>query len=153
MLPVRKMLPHGVHDKPNQTTVVFVTICTEHRQPWLAIESNHEFLKKIWLETTGWLVGPYVIMPDHIHFFATRGNIDSSLEQWNKYCKRQFSLSHKNKSWKLMDDQYDRRIRSEKDFTEKWEYMLYNPVRKGYVSKPEDWPYQGVIHDWIWMNT
>jgi len=153
MRPIRKILPHGVHDKPYQTTVVFVTISTEHRYPWLTTETNHDFFKKIWLETTGWLVGPYVIMPDHIHFFVTRGNIDGSLEQWNKYWKRLFSLSHQNKNWKFMDDQFDHRIRNEKEFTEKWQYMLYNPIRKGYVTNPDDWPYKGVIHDWMWMNT
>jgi REP element-mobilizing transposase RayT len=39
---------------------------------------------------------------------------------------------------------YDHIIRSKADFRETIEYMMLNPVRRGYVSKPEYYPFSGV---------
>ncbi len=152
MHPVRKTIPHGVFDIPNQTTVVYVTVCTSKRVPWLATEYHHELLRETWLNATGWLVGSYIIMPDHIHFYATKGDMDCTVEKWSKYWKRNFALLHKNSDWKFMTDHFDYRIRDHAQFTEKWLYMQNNPVRKGLVTNADDWPFKGIIHEWVWMN-
>jgi REP element-mobilizing transposase RayT len=39
---------------------------------------------------------------------------------------------------------HDHVIRNEADFRETVEYMMLNPVRRGYVSKPEYYPFSGV---------
>jgi putative transposase len=36
---------------------------------------------------------------------------------------------------------YDRNLRSVKDIYEKINYIHNNPVRRGLVEKPEDWPW------------
>ncbi len=53
--------------------VYFVTVCVEGRRPMLACESAHAVLREewsAWSERHAWLVGRYVVMPDHMHFFA-----------------------------------------------------------------------------------
>jgi len=36
----------------------------------------HDLLCSVWREATAWLVGRYVIMPDHVHLFAAPGDIE-----------------------------------------------------------------------------
>jgi putative transposase len=40
---------------------------------------------------------------------------------------------------------FDHLLRSSESYSEKWEYVRLNPVRKGLVDRPEEWPYQGQI--------
>jgi hypothetical protein len=36
------------------------------------------------------------------------------------------------------------------NYHEKWEYVRQNPVRKGFVPSPDDWPYQGILNELRW---
>jgi REP element-mobilizing transposase RayT len=45
---------------------------------------------KAWTEANAWLVGAYVIMPDHIHLFCAPKNEEITIEQWIVFWKRQF---------------------------------------------------------------
>src|SRR5690606_21058001 len=51
----------------------FITVCTRQRRALLAHEVAHTVLRSEWaglLDRHGWMVGRYVIMPDHAHFFV-----------------------------------------------------------------------------------
>jgi hypothetical protein len=37
---------------------------------------------------------------------------------------------------------FDHRIRRSESLNEKWNYIVMNPVRAGFVKKPEEWPYR-----------
>ena len=52
----------------------------------------------------------------------------------------------KDKIWK--DDYHPVALLSEKWFNEKMDYLHYNPVRKGFVEKPEHWKYSSA-GNWI----
>jgi hypothetical protein len=43
----RKKPAHGVHIDPSRPTVVFVTVCTKDRHPWLAQAENHVALRTV----------------------------------------------------------------------------------------------------------
>jgi len=148
----RKHPAHGVKDIQNQSTIVAVTTCTRDRIAWLADDDIHALLKSVWTGATGWLVGRYMIMPDHIHYFVAPGTMDISLERWAKYWKTQFSLRHLCPGHDWLTDHWDTRVRSASDYTAKWEYIRQNPERKGLVLHSDDWPYQGVIHDLMWYG-
>ena len=60
-LPNRKRLRHGVMYFDSQPTIVFDTISTKHRRPWLGSPAVHALLRKVWSEASLWLVGRYVI--------------------------------------------------------------------------------------------
>ena len=45
---------------------------------------------------------------------------------------------------------FHHRLRRQENYTEKWNYVRENPVRKGLVKTPEDWPYQGMINNLRW---
>ena len=42
---------------------------------------------------------------------------------------------------------FDRALRTVKEYHEKVQYIHFNPVRAGLVSRPEDWPWSSV-HDY-----
>ena len=44
---------------------------------------------------------------------------------------------------------FDRYLRSEDNYSEKWDYVERNAVRAGLVMNVEDWPHRGIIHDLI----
>jgi putative transposase len=49
---------------------VFVTVCAKHRKPILANPEAHNALRDAWQRAENWLVGRYMIMPEHIHLFC-----------------------------------------------------------------------------------
>ena len=47
---------------------------------------------------------------------------------------------------------WDRQLRRAESYEEKWQYVKNNPVRHGYVSRVEDWPYQGELNVFEWHD-
>jgi len=149
-LPVRHHPTHGILEIPNQPTIIFLTVCTENRKPWLASPEHHILLRSIWTEATAWLTGRYVLMPDHLHLFAASGASDVPLENWVKFWKSQFRKRNSNKACRFQTDHWDTRLRRMESYDEKWDYVVNNPVRRGLVQRSEDWPYQGMIFELPW---
>ena len=89
-------------------------------------------------------------MPDHVHFFATMFDESCTLETWMRYWKRRFIQMQGLPSGSLQDGKWDTRMRSERQYQEKWDYVRYNPVRRGLVAQPEDWPYGGEVYELRW---
>lgn len=138
--PAHKVLPiHGVQ------TVVFLTVCTHDRQPALANDRSHRCLTDVWSKSQAWLIGRYMVMPDHVHLFVSPGVQDVSIGAWNKYSKRLMALTT-GVSGLWQDDYWDTTLRAPHHYDEKWYYVVENPVRKGLVRRSEDWPYQGELN-------
>ena len=148
LFPQRKHLVHGVLHIDGQPTIIFDSICTKNREPWLATAEVHQQLREVWTEASAWLMGRYMIMPDHIHYFAAATDSPIEYENWVKYWKSQFTKKHRVPDHRWQTEHWDTRVRSAERYIEKWEYVCLNPVRKGLVKKSEDWPYQGQIH-WL----
>ena len=89
----------------------------------------------------------YCLMPDHLHALVGAGASGLTLGQ---ICGAFKSVStHAYWRWyegRLWQRQfYDHVIRHEGDFVETCEYVRMNPVRRGLVSMPEEWPYTGCV--------
>ena len=104
----------------------------------------------MWNDASAWLVGRYIIMPDHIHLFAAATAIDIEFKNWVKYWKSQFTKRHKVAEHRWQTDDWDTRMRSGHQYEEKWEYVRYNAFRHELVVRPEDWPHQGVLNELRW---
>lgn len=148
--PERRKPTHGVIQRLNNPVIVFVTVCTESRKPWLAVDAYHDLLLDVWRNAERWMVGRYVIMPDHLHFFAAPHEPDFPFENWMKYWRSQFAKRNPVKENRFQSDHRDRRLRSGESYREKWVYMSENPVRKGMVERAEDWPYSGEVFELRW---
>ena len=49
-------------------------------------------------------------------------------------------------------DCWDRQLRREESYAEKWAYVHQNPVRAGLVAESEQWPYQGELNTLMWHD-
>ena len=139
----------------NRSVIVFVTVCTRKRQPLLATEAVHQALLDAWAEADSWMVGRYVVMPDHVHLFASPRDPESpDVRRWIQFWKggvtKRGPLETGKSLWQR--DGWDRQLRTGDSYTAKWEYVRSNPVRHGLVRNPEDWPYQGELNEWIWHD-
>ncbi len=140
----------GVLIFPNQPTIAFLTVCTLRRKPGLANPTAHTALVTAWTEADSWLVGAYVIMPNHIHLFCAPRDEEITIEHWISFWKRRFRTKCKVAVPRFQSRGFHHRLRRDENYSQKWEYVRANPVRAGLVENPEDWPYQGVIHDLPW---
>ena len=136
--PQRKHPAHGVKYVDGQPTIIFDTVCTRDRKPWLANDEVHRLLLETWQDSTAWLVGRYIIMPNHIHLFGAATATEIEFKDWVKYWKSQFSKKHKDKSHRWQTDDWDTRMRTVRQYEEKWEYTRRNALRHKLVERPED---------------
>ena len=109
------------------------------------------FAKK-WAEIIEVHVGQYVLMPDHAHvFLACEGS--EALSRWVKGIKGVLAADWRRAK---MDGPFWQKgffyhhLRSDESYEEKWDYVLNNPVRKGLVVDPRDWPFAGQIAELVW---
>ena len=140
----------GVHPELGKPTIVFVTIGTKDRRPWLATDAYHSLLSDVWSTASKWRVGRYVLMPDHMHFFTGLYEPEFPFENWMKYWRSLFTRQNPNRRNQLQTDAWHRRLRSDESYAQKWDYVRHNPTRHGLVRHPAEWAYQGEIFKLDW---
>ena len=141
----------------HQTPLFFITVCTRHRQRYLSDPNAAAIIVATLAEaesTYGWIVGRYIVMPDHVHMFCAPGSDEArDLSSFIGYWKRSTAMRIRrscitNFAWQ--PEFFDHLMRSHESYAEKWEYVRQNPVRAGLVEQPEEYPYQGEIHELQW---
>ena len=154
--PKRKRPAHWpVIESGNRSVIIYLTVCTKNRQPVLACNEAMEHIIQAWHESIHWVVGRFIIMPDHIHLFCSPAIAPvRSLKSWVGFWQSQVSRLWRRPEIKPLwqKDHWDRQLRSGESYSEKWEYVRNNPVRHGNVERPEDWPYQGEIVQLRWHD-
>ncbi len=141
----------GVWISLSKPTIVFVTVTTQNRERWAAREAVQQTLLKAWGEAEAWMVGKYLLMPDHLHFFCAPKQPDGpTLNRWMNFWKGRFTRTAVYPDWKWQSLHWDHRLRSEGSYEAKWQYVVNNPVRAGLVEKPVDWPWQGEVNSLVW---
>jgi REP element-mobilizing transposase RayT len=104
----------------------------------------------------------YVIMHDHLHLILQSDQIIKNMIRFKSYTARRIidyyksrkqtdilDALHQAKSPNRQDSDYQfwqggyspKQIQTMEIFQQKMDYIHLNPVRKGYVSRPEDWFY------------
>ena len=88
-LPERnKPAQQSVNNQGNRSNIIFVTVCTKGRRPVLANPSVHALLIDAWEKADHYMVGRYVIMPDHIHLFCAPAKREHlSILRWVAFWK------------------------------------------------------------------
>jgi len=132
--------------------IYFVTACTAKRRKLLADSAIHSAFK-VFANTgpsCGAWVGAYVLMPDHLHLFVAIDEEQMSLSGWMKSLKGTFSsklraLGKASPYWQK--GFFDHVLRNSDSYSEKWSYVRENPIRAGFVTHWEKWPYLGEIFD------
>ncbi len=132
-------------------TIFFISTCSYRRRKVL-VEPFGEMIVETLREAatkTGWLVGRYVVMPDHAHFFCAPSRPEADLSAfigvWKSLSTRKaWEAGHAGVLWQK--EFVDHLLRSDEFYGEKWEYVLRNPVEEGLSPVPEGWPFQGEMN-------
>jgi putative transposase len=143
--PQRTHPARGIIVDPELPTLIFLTVCTRDRVSWLANDRVHIDLLTAWRSSPEWAIGPYVLMPDHLHLLAWPGTLTLEFDQWVRLWKARFSVVHRNPDHRWQAHSFHHRIRSFESAEEKRTYLLMNPVRAGLVRSAQEWRYQGEL--------
>ncbi|HSH95225.1 MAG TPA: hypothetical protein VK968_13820 [Roseimicrobium sp.] len=149
-IPGRKTPAQGVKIQLGEPTIIFLTVCTKDRTPWLTEKVVQDSLEEVWRTADAWLVGQYLLMPDHLHLFCAPRDLRFTLERWLTFWKRQFTREHLRQDWEWQRNGFHHRLRDRHEYENKWRYVQENPVRKSLVKQSEEWPFQGQIHPLRW---
>ena len=134
---------HPAHPAPverhNEPTIVLVTACILARHPVLANDPVHAALRNVWPQARNWMVGNYMIMPDHVHLFcAPAESCTEQVKTWVKYWKALLSSQVPELRAAWQPDCWDTQMRSATHYLRKLEYVRENPVRAGLVARSGD---------------
>lgn len=131
----------------------FITTCVSDRKPLLSQPDVHAILREEWAgcrERHGWVIGRYVVMPDHVHFFATPLPstvipLNKVIGKWKEWTAKRILKATDGAAPLWQPEFFDHLLRSEESLAEKWTYVRENPVRAGLVAQADDWPYAGSV--------
>lgn len=143
-------MPKGLVRYQKSGDFHFITFSCYRRLPLLGeraayrtFESELEAVRRRY----GFVVAGYVLMPEHVHLLVGEP-LASPLSVAVQVLKQK--TSHKLKEigdrafWQRR--YYDFNVHSELKTVEKLRYMHRNPVNRGLVETPEDWPWSSFVH-------
>ena len=139
----RRFLPHY----QNQDRTYFITFCSRNRRILSRearsvlldhIVKNHRVLYRLCV---------VVVMPDHVHLLLIP--IDSALSEIMRRIKgasaREINRMTADAGSIWQREYFDRQMRDSENIRAKGEYIARNPVRAGFVSTPDEYP-------WLWRS-
>jgi putative transposase len=144
----------------------FVTFSCYRRLPYLDDDHARSTFLDI-LERTrkrhNFQIYGYVLMPEHVHLLLSEPP-KAKLEDIFRTLKTQTSRKLKGDRPQFWQRRYhDFNVFTQPKFREKLRYMHRNPVKRGLVENPEDWPWSSYRHwltgeqgrvqlksDWTW---
>jgi putative transposase len=142
----------------------FFTLVTEGRKRFLTLPSILPLLKESLDKVQArhpFELKAYVLLPDHLHCMATLPDGDADYSMRIMKFKRYFTL----RAASLLQDCLSNRteskisrreggvwqrrfcehcIRDDMDLQRHANYIAYNPVKHGYVTRAEDWPHLSI---------
>jgi putative transposase len=142
-------MPRGLKRYQEGRDLHFITFSCYRRQPLLASPpAMHRF--ELALEQSrvryGFYVVGYVVMPEHVHLLISepeRGTLASAIQAIKQSVSRRLMGDHQH-FWQAR--YYDFNVWTKRKRVEKLCYLHRNPVKRGLVEKPEDWPWSSFRH-------
>lgn len=142
-------MPWGLKRIQQAHCLHFITFICHHREPLLEPHGRDMFLQILervrrWY---GFYVCGYVVMPEHVHLLISepeRGTLSVALQMLKQNTAHQLHLPEGGPLWQPR--YYDFNVWSEDKRVEKLRYIHRNPVRRGLVERPEDWPWSSFRH-------
>ena len=137
----RNKLPHW----RSKLAVYFITWRLSKMQRDLSPEE-----KNIVVEAIGFFDGSrydlfsYVVMNDHVHVLVRiiEGHkLEKIVHSWKSYCSHRLHKDFGRNGELWQREYYDRIVRDEKEFLEKFNYIMTNPIRS--YDNADDYPWVG----------
>ena len=142
-------MPSGLKRFQQAEALHFVTFSCFHRLPLLEAPSARETVEAVLEQTRARhqaRVYAYVLMPEHVHLLVNEPP-RILLAQFLKVVKQMTSRKLKAGRESFWQDRYcDSNVHGEKTRSEVIRYIHRNPVARGLVESPEDWPWSSFRH-------
>jgi len=138
----------------------FFTLVTYQRQPILTMPAARALLREVTLECRGkWPfdIIAIVLLPDHLHALWQLPDGDTDYSKRWGWMKKEFtkrwlagggiekpiSESRRNNRRRGVWQRkfWEHTVRDQRDFERHMDYIHYNPVKHGVVSRVSDWPW------------
>ncbi len=146
-LPYPDRMQHRLVRYQNSGHHHFITFCCFHRQQHLgSAEARTRFeraLERVRIRYEFVVIG-HVVMPEHVHLLVTEpalGSLARAIQALKISVSR---LSLERPFWQAR--YYDFNVITDRKRVEKLRYIHRNPVTRGLVSAPEDWPWSSYRH-------
>lgn len=128
-------------------TYYSVTLATFHREPLLTTPGTPRIIFQCfdWLETDKrleWLC--IMVMPDHIHAvfrLQNKQTLSALIQSFKKFTAKQINAKLGKNGSLWQKNYYEHGIRRDESLNKIVGYCYENPVRKGLVKHPKDYPY------------
>ena len=96
-----------------------------------------------------WLLYIAIMMPDHVHLLAQPlstqqeeyTNLGKIIKSVKSYSSRKINQLRGQQGPIWQPERYDRIVRDDAEFLEKWQYIRNNPIKAGLAVRPEDYPW------------
>lgn len=128
-------------------SIIFITQIVDHRIPVFAHEPFIELLRENLRQTQKYhpfSMHGYVFLPDHFHLMIQptgKSNFSDIMHSFKpnftKDYKERIAIRGSMRFWQK--GFWDHIVRDEQDFERHLDYIHFNPVKHGLVSKPEEW--------------
>lgn len=142
-------MPSGLKRLQKAESLHLVTFSCFHRLPLLEAPGAMDAFQAV-LETTRTRhqarIYAYVLMPEHIHLLINEPP-GIALAQFLKALKQITSRKLRGPRARFWQARYyDSNVCGQKARSEVIRYIHRNPVKRGWVEKPEDWPWSSFRH-------
>jgi putative transposase len=143
----------------------FITCSCYQRKPWLNSPSRRDLFLDILEDTRQryrFVVMGYVVMPEHFHLLISEPQVGDPSKAM-QVVKQRFAQSvlrrprrKRNTDQSPLSDVapvhvwqarfYDFNVFTERKRGEKLRYMHWNPVKRGLVNEPQEWPWSSFLN-------
>ncbi|MFQ5400056.1 MAG: transposase [Anaerolineae bacterium] len=133
--------------------VYFITFVTRNRYPIFADATEIERLRETMRQVKDlhpFTMHGYVFLPDHAHLQMRVGET-TDISKVMHSIKRNYTLNYKKargingRVTHWQPGFWDHVIRDERDYKNHLDYIHHNPVKHGYVTRPEDYPHSSYM--------
>jgi putative transposase len=129
----------------------YITFTCYHRLPHLQTAAARDLFEHTLERVRRWygfyVIG-YVVMPEHVHLLVSepeRSELAVAIQMLKQLVSRKLRPASSGQPlWQQR--YYDFNLFSDRKQGEKLHYMHSNPVRRGLVACPEDWPWSSFRH-------
>ena len=127
------------HTVDTSAAFYFVTICAQNRDANPLLPFADEIIDSARFRHMQhlWFLSLLTVMPDHIHLLAHIPDghaLATVIGSWKHYLSHKYNIE-------FQKDFFDTRIRNAAHYAEKWDYIVRNPVARGLVATPREWPH------------
>jgi len=143
-------MPWGLKRFQQSRQLHFVTFSCYRRRPLLNSPARRELFARALEDTRRsyrFFVTGYVVMPEHVHLLVSepeRRLLATAIQAIKQSVARRLAQRLCEPFWQAR--YYDFNVWTEHKRMEKLNYMHMNPVKRGLVARPEDWPWSSFRH-------